>query len=235
MTWVKLDDQFPDHPKALACTAEAMWLHICGLCWCARHLTDGRIPRNAVPRLAVVKKPYDCAAELVAAGIWLEVDGGFEVHDYLKFQPSKSQVESQRQSQRDRQRDSRARRGVSASTPTRPDPVTDLSPPVDDDSVAPETSSSSEVSHRDVWLTYAELVADSQAEPPQKRSAFVTKVAKKARTERHHRLVEYLRADPDAGADQLAQWLFDDIDPLMIERPELDESFTPASELRVIA
>jgi len=235
VTWVKLDDQFPDHPKALACTAEAMWLHICGLCWCARHLTDGRIPRNAVPRLAVVKKPEDRAAELVAAGIWLEVDGGFEIHDYLKFQPSKSQVESQRQSQRDRQRESRARRSVSASTPTRPDPTrTDITK--DDDhfqSVEPAVSSSSNGSHQ-VWIEYASLVADAQAEPPVKRSAFVTKVAAKAKRERSRRLAEYLDACPTASSETLARWLYDDIDPVTIDRPEVDPDFTPADQLTVI-
>lgn len=235
MTWVKLDDQFPDHPKALACTAEAMWLHICGLCWCARHLTDGHIPRNAVPRLAVVKKPYDCAAELVAAGIWLEVDGGFEVHDYLKFQPSKSQVMSQRDRQRDRQRESRARRSVSASTPTRPDPTrTDRTK--DDDgfqSVDHPIASSSEGSHQ-VWIEYATLVADAQAEPPVKRSAFVTKVAAKAKRERGRRLSEYVRACPSASAETLARWLYDDIDPVTIDRPELDPDFVSAEALTVI-
>lgn len=236
MTWVKLDDQFPDHPKALACTAEAMWLHICGLCWCARHLTDGRIPRNAVPRLAVVKKPYDCAAELVAAGIWLEVDGGFEVHDYLKFQPSKSQVESQRQSQRDRQRDSRARRGVSASTPTRPDPTRTDKTKDDDhlDVVEPAVSSSGDAD-RDVWKAYALLVAEAEAEPPSNLKQFLSAVARYAKRERHRRLAEYLRVCPTASPETLARWLYDDIDPVHIERPELDESFTPASELRVIA
>lgn len=118
----------------------------------------------------------------------------------------------------------------------------DLNPepePSDDDAGDPippaATESSSKDSHQPVWIAYAELVADAQAEPPVKRTAFLTKVAATAARERRSRLVEYLRVDPTAGPETYARWLYDDIDPVHIERPELDEDFTPASELRVIA
>lgn len=235
MTWVRLDDQFPDHPKALACSAEALWLHISGLCWCARHLTDGHIPKNAVARLAVVKNPPARAAELVDAGIWIDEGSHFVIHDYLDFQPSKETVMSQRDAARDRQRKSRERRGVSAATPTRPDPTRDVTSPPDDDNPLSETGSSSGDLHQPVWLAYAELVADAQAEPPQKRAAFLTKVAKTAARERRSRLVEYLRVDPTASPEMYARWLYDDIDPIHLEQPDLDDDFTPADQLRVVS
>lgn len=234
MTWVRLDDQFPDHPKALACSAEALWLHISGLCWCARHLTDGHIPKNAVARLAVVKNPPARAAELVDAGIWIDEGSHFVIHDYLDFQPSKETVMSQRDAARDRQRKSRERRGVSAATPTRPDPTRDVTSLPDDDNPPPETGSSSKDSHQPVWVAYAELVADSQAEPPAKRSAFLTSVAKKAKRERGRRLAEYLEVCPSASPETLAGWLFDDVDPVMIDRPELDDDFIPTADLKVV-
>lgn len=123
------------------------------------------------------------------------------------------------------------------ATPPETDTESDTETKDDDasDSVGRNGSSSSGDSHRSVWLAYAELVADAQADPPAKRSAFLTSVARKAERERRHRLVEYLRVAPDTAADVLARWLYDDIDPVHIERPELDDDFTPASELRVIA
>ena len=67
-----------------------------------------------------------------------------------------------------------------------------------------------------------------------KRSAFVTKVAAKAKRERGRRLAEYVRACPTASDQTLARWLYDDIDPVTIDRPEDDPDFTPADRLTVI-
>jgi hypothetical protein len=108
---VKLDDEFPDHPKVVLAGPLAGWLHVCGICYCNRHLTDGFIPRAAAHRLAnfehvgltgtddalvAVGEAVDCkqlAAVLCDAGIWEEVAGGYRIHDYLDYQPSKADIE----------------------------------------------------------------------------------------------------------------------------------------------
>ena len=54
MSWVKIDDHFSDHPKVVQAGPEAAWLYICGLCYCAKYLTDGFIPKRQVKRLADV-------------------------------------------------------------------------------------------------------------------------------------------------------------------------------------
>jgi hypothetical protein len=51
MTWVKLDDQFPSHPKMVLAGGDAAWLHVCALCYCGQHLTDGKFPKAIVGRL----------------------------------------------------------------------------------------------------------------------------------------------------------------------------------------
>ena len=91
MSWVRLDDQFSDHPKVLEAGPLAGWLWVCGLAYCNRLRTDGFIPAGAVPRLADVPHAAKLAATLVQAGLWNAVAGGFQVHDYLDYQPSREQ------------------------------------------------------------------------------------------------------------------------------------------------
>jgi hypothetical protein len=96
MSWVKLDDQFPDHPKVVAAGSAAAWLFVCGLSYCSRLLTDGFIPRGQVRRLTDAKTPDRLADQLVKVGLWETADGGFRVHDYLVYQPSREQIEAGR-------------------------------------------------------------------------------------------------------------------------------------------
>ncbi len=111
MTWVKVDDGFPTHPKVLAAGGSAAWLYVCGLCYCGRHMTDGFIPNGALPTLVDPSlKPRLLAGKLVRVGLWAPVDGGWMVHDYAAHQRTKAQVEAERESARERQ--SRRRHGV---------------------------------------------------------------------------------------------------------------------------
>ena len=94
MTWVRLDDTMGDHPKIISLSDRAFRLHILGLLYCSRHLTDGRVPERVAHAMVANGKRY--AEELVAAGSWDAIAGGYEVHDYGEFQLSKAQVLEQR-------------------------------------------------------------------------------------------------------------------------------------------
>jgi hypothetical protein len=98
--WVRLDDQFAEHPKVMRAGPLAMAMHVAGLCYAARNLTDGIVPRSAAKRL-IDLDDFDVSwsevlADLLAAGIWTEADDGYEIHDYLEYQPSKAEVEEKR-------------------------------------------------------------------------------------------------------------------------------------------
>jgi hypothetical protein len=80
--WTKLDDNFPDHPKVVEAGPLASWLYVCGLCYSNRYLTDGFIPSGQVRRLADLPDPRECAAVLVRVGLWHEIDGGYQIHDF---------------------------------------------------------------------------------------------------------------------------------------------------------
>lgn len=132
--WNKLDDQFRHHPKVVQAGPLAGWLFICGLGYCAEYLTDGVIPGAAIHTLAdfrgvgyetatVGDPPYASFGEdadgetlarvLVVAGLWEETDGGFRVHDYLKYNPSRRDVLRDRREWKARQTKHRVSRSVS--------------------------------------------------------------------------------------------------------------------------
>lgn len=102
MTWVRLDDQFPGHPKVVKAGPPAAWLHVAGLCYCARYLTDGFVSDAALMGMGQYgrSRAQSLAERLVGAGLWEHSDGGYVIHDYLDYQPSRERVEQQRQQKR---------------------------------------------------------------------------------------------------------------------------------------
>lgn len=102
MAWVRLDDGFPDHPKAVQAGPMACWLFVCGIAYANRYLTDGFVPERQLPRLIEAKKPGALAAVLVEVGLWEIVEGGFRIHDYLDYQPSAEKVKHEQELNRKR-------------------------------------------------------------------------------------------------------------------------------------
>ncbi|MEN8675209.1 hypothetical protein [Nocardioides sp.] len=87
--YLNLDDQYADHPKVDALSDGAFRLQTSGLCYAARKLTDGFVEESRVHRLMPVYKPK-YLAELLDAGVWIEVVGGFQIHDYLDWNKSRA-------------------------------------------------------------------------------------------------------------------------------------------------
>lgn len=122
MAWVRLDDGFAEHPKVEEVGPLAGFLHIAALCYCNRNLTDGFIPASRVTKLADVPAVRKHAQALVRVGMWLEVDGGYQVHDYLEYQPSKAKVEAEREAARKRMAEARAKKKQENDGRTEPEP-----------------------------------------------------------------------------------------------------------------
>lgn len=98
MAHAQLDDLYADHPKVAALSDAAFRLHTAGILYCNRHLTDGLIAGDEVPRL-VRKFRRTALAELTApsCGLWCDVLGGaYLIHDYLDWNPSRAEVEARR-------------------------------------------------------------------------------------------------------------------------------------------
>jgi hypothetical protein len=93
MSWVRLDDQFADHPKVAGLSNDAFCLHVTAMCWTAKQQTDGKLPSRLLSRLAWrCQDPATAAAELQAAGVWDKTPEGWEIHDFLVYNPTKEQA-----------------------------------------------------------------------------------------------------------------------------------------------
>jgi hypothetical protein len=94
---VNLDDAFTDHPKVAGLSDRAFRLHVSGICYSNRHLTDGLVPASVVPRL-VGGSHGKALVELIDRGMWRHVlDGAYEIHDYLDWNRSREQVLAERE------------------------------------------------------------------------------------------------------------------------------------------
>jgi hypothetical protein len=92
MTYAGLPDEFHDDPRILEAGLAAAGLYACCTTYCGRHLTDGFVPRKAVARMLEEgdAAPLDA---LLRVGM-MRLDGDrYEVVDYLKINPSRTEVE----------------------------------------------------------------------------------------------------------------------------------------------
>lgn len=111
MAWVKVDDQFFFKPRSRQAGKDGRALFWAGLCFCAANRTNGRIVHGALPLVAAMAEvEQDIAHLLVNVGLWSKDDEGFEVIDYLKFNPSREQLDAERAAGAERQAQSRSRR-----------------------------------------------------------------------------------------------------------------------------
>jgi hypothetical protein len=63
------------------------------MCWTAKQQTDGKLPSRLLTRLAWrCQDPATAAAELIEAGVWDKTPEGWEIHDFLVYNPTKEQV-----------------------------------------------------------------------------------------------------------------------------------------------
>lgn len=101
MPWTKLDDGFYDDPKVLEAGNEAVGVFCRALTYCGKQLTDGYVREDVALFLAGKRRPIH---RLVEVGLWDRVDGGYLVVAYLRFNPSREQVETERARSRERMR-----------------------------------------------------------------------------------------------------------------------------------
>lgn len=141
MAWARFDDNYTMNPKIIAAGPWAELLDVRGIIFCALNETDGIIAREVLARLGTgIPAPKAKAKRLVEVGRWLEHEDGWEVHNYLKYNPSHAKLEAERESARNRM--SKARNSArsspehrenvdgSSGNPSRPVPNVNSSPPV---------------------------------------------------------------------------------------------------------
>ncbi len=126
MAWARIDDAMPDHPKVLSAGALAELVEYRAICYANRYLTDGFIPFGALDRLIgglerIFDGPHEeLATRLVRAGLWKRVRGGWRIHDFLKYNLSRKEVEDSRTRNALRQQKFRERNAVTNGPVTLP-------------------------------------------------------------------------------------------------------------------
>lgn len=93
MSWVFLDDKFHSNRKILRVGNAGAGLYARSLSYCGDHLTDGFLDEAWVKQ-ACTPKLRD---KLVTEELWVKVEGGYEIPDYLTLNPSRSDVLKKRE------------------------------------------------------------------------------------------------------------------------------------------
>lgn len=104
MPWLRLDDAFAHHPKVIGLSDAAFRLHVSGLVYAARHLTDGVIPAAALPALYPTHTRRT-VNELLEADLWHATDhtcptcppvtkSNLLLHDYLAYNPTAAEAKA---------------------------------------------------------------------------------------------------------------------------------------------
>ena len=115
MTWVRIDDGFPNHPKIIGLSDGAFRLYITALCYSNAYLTDGIIPIKTVKKLSNSRH----ISALVAANLWEISEDEITILGYDEYQFTKERVESERKSARARMEKHRLLRRTNGE-PTQP-------------------------------------------------------------------------------------------------------------------
>lgn len=98
--WAKISDDFFRHPRTVAAGRDARDLFLVSLAHCNEHLTDGFVASGYLRRLAAdaeIDNAQESAQRLVDVGYWEECDGGWMVHDFLDYNPSRAEVLAERE------------------------------------------------------------------------------------------------------------------------------------------
>lgn len=106
MTWAKLDDTFHHHPKVLSVSLSAKGLFALSLSYATDNLTDGFVPEKWVA-MQLLEDDQTAPEQLKKAGLWTATDGGYRIHDYEVYNPTRADIEEKRKADAVRKRDSR--------------------------------------------------------------------------------------------------------------------------------
>lgn len=141
MPWVRLSDDWYDDPDLIEAGPLSMLVFPLLISWSLRNLQDGKVPSGQIRRLVdwseLGCEPEQAIAPLVACGRLLAVDGGYQITNFLKYQPSREKVLGDRE--KDKQRKAAGR--SASPTSVQPESARNPDPPVP--GPVPDTSSSS--------------------------------------------------------------------------------------------
>lgn len=104
MGWARFDDGYMDHPKIMDAGPWAELLDRRAIEHCAKYETDGKVSKSGLRRISRdIPKVSQRVLALIEVGRWEASEGGWLIHDYLKYNPSRAEKEADRIANRARQ------------------------------------------------------------------------------------------------------------------------------------
>lgn len=100
MDWVKLYTQTFRHPKVAGLPTATQLVFVASITHAGDTESDGFIPKAVAGLMCSVRVTPKIARELVDAGLWEPVEGGWRLPNYLKYQKSAAEIETDRESRR---------------------------------------------------------------------------------------------------------------------------------------
>lgn len=135
MPWFNVDDKFWSHPKFLSVGFAARGLWVSAGSWCAQNLSDGWLPEQVLPMIAMGGDVADLVAELEKAALWIRGVGGWQFKDWTDWNKPREWHVEQRERHRRRQREYEQRKrqstvdsdasgdaSLTKANPTQPNP-----------------------------------------------------------------------------------------------------------------
>lgn len=163
--YVPLDVNYDSDPAIIAAGEDAEVLFVRSLSYSKRSYSDGFVPDFQLPRFGL-KRIGERVAALVREGVWLPVDGGFQIRSWARWNETSVEMEQKRQRNKERQQ---AKRDREARDGGRDDAVTTTD-------VTPASQRDDLVSHTDKTRQDRERqdnhsVGDAAASPSQRDDA----------------------------------------------------------------
>lgn len=107
MSWARLDDKFPEHEKVTELSDRAFRVLVTAICYSSRNLTDGHLKPSVLAAATGGRKT--ALGELEQAGLMEKNgNGGYQIHDYLDYNPTAEKVKRDREEAARRMREIRA-------------------------------------------------------------------------------------------------------------------------------
>lgn len=110
MPWARLDDNFHGHPKARRAwrCRPALGLHMLALSYSMAYGTEGKISEEFVEdQLPDPGERSNVTVALVDCGLWRKNSHGWEINDFLVYNPSNADIEARRTADRERKREAK--------------------------------------------------------------------------------------------------------------------------------
>lgn len=96
MAYAITEYEFWSNPKVREAGKDAVLMYLAGNSYCNQFMTDGLITLAVIPtvaNLAFQRNPNKAIESLVNSKLWIKKANGYQVHDYLKHNKSKAEIE----------------------------------------------------------------------------------------------------------------------------------------------